>query len=187
MANPFPTGGGGAPASNPLVYETPRDYRNPRQQQWTLTLEQQFGQDWVARASYVGSQVQHLFWYAFNINQPAVQQPNVILQNQRPFQPWANVNYNASGGLQNFGQMQLELIRRFSRGLSVNVNYTWSHALDDSPPIFSALSDDTNVRLDYGTTESDVRHLVSLVAGDVAGDMIGAVALGMRNYTRAGA
>ena len=32
---------------------------------------------------------------------------------------------------------------------------------DDSPPIFSANSDDKNVSLDYGTTESDVRHLLS--------------------------
>ena len=57
--------------------------------------------------------------------------------------------------------MQVVLTKRLSRGLQFNVNYTWGHALDDSPPIFSASSDDTNVRLDYGTTESDVRHLVS--------------------------
>ena len=48
-----------------------------------------------------------------------------------------------------------------SRGFQFNVNYTWGHALDNSPPIFSASSDDTNINLDYGTTESDVRHLVS--------------------------
>jgi hypothetical protein len=152
LANPFPTAGGGAPASNPLVYETPRDYRNPRQQQWTLTLEQQFGQDWVARASYVGSQVQHLFWYAFNINQPAVQQPNVILQNQRPFQPWANINYNASGGLQNFGQMQLEFIRRFSHGLSLQVEYNWTRSLDDVP-VAAGLNNPYCYMCDYGNSD----------------------------------
>ena len=156
FANPFPAGGG-APASHPLVYETPRDYRNPRQQQWTLTLEQQFGQDWSARASYVGSQVQHLFWYAFNINQPAVQQPNVILQNQRPFQPWANINYNASGGLQNFGQMQLELIKRFSRGLSLQVEYNWTRSLDDVP-VAGGLNNPWCFMCDYGNSDSVPRQ-----------------------------
>src|SRR5215831_8148484 len=157
FANPFPAAGGGAPASNPIVYETPRDYRNPRQQQWTLTLEQQFGQDWVARASYVGSQVQHLFWYAFNINQPAIQQPNVILQNQRPFQPWANINYNASGGLQNFGQMQLELIRRFSRGLSLQAEYNWTRSLDDVP-VAGGLNNPYCYMCDYGNSDSVPRQ-----------------------------
>jgi hypothetical protein len=57
--------------------------------------------------------------------------------------------------------MQVILTTRVSRGFEFNVNYTWGHALDDSPPIFSSNSDDTNVRLDYGTTESDVKHLVS--------------------------
>ncbi len=152
LGNPFPTGGGGAPAANPLVYETPRDYRNPRQQQWTLTLEQQIGQQWMARASYVGSQVQHLFWYAFNINQPAVQQPNVVFQNQRPFQPWGNINYNASGGLQNFNQLQLELIRRLSNGLSLQVEYNWTRSLDDVP-VAGGLNNPWCYMCDYGNSD----------------------------------
>ena len=57
--------------------------------------------------------------------------------------------------------MQVALTKRLSHRLQFNVNYTWGHALDDSPPIFSANSDDHNVRLDYGTTESDVKHLLS--------------------------
>jgi hypothetical protein len=157
LANPFPTTGGGGPASNPIIYETPRDYRNPRQQQWTLTLEQQIGQDWSARATYVGSQVQHLFWYAFNINQPAVQQPNVVLQNQRPFQPWANINYNASGGLQNFGQMQLELIKRFSHGLSLQFEYNWTRSLDDVP-VAGGLNNPWCYMCDYGNSDSVPRQ-----------------------------
>jgi len=157
LANPFPTAGGGAPAANPIVYETPRDYRNPRQQQWALTLEQQIGQDWSARASYVGSQVQHLYWYAFNINQPAVQQPNVVLQNQRPYQPWANINYNASGGLQNFGQLQLELMKRFSRGLSLQFEYNWTHSLDDVPNA-GTLNNPYCYMCDYGNSDSIPRQ-----------------------------
>jgi hypothetical protein len=162
FANPFPTAGGGAPASNPLVYETPRNYSNPRQQQWTLTLEQQLGQDWSVRASYVGSQVQHLFWYAFDINKPAVQQPNVILQNQRPYQPWSSVFYNASGGIQNFGQMQLELIKRFSRGLSLQVEYNWTRSLDNVP-VAGTLNNPFCYQCDYGNSDNIPRQRLALV------------------------
>ena len=157
FANPFPQSGGGGPASNPIIYETPRNYQNPRQQQWTLTLEQQIGPDWSVRASYVGSQVQHLFWYAFNINQPAVQQPNVVLQNQRPFQPWANINYNASGGLQNFGQMQLALIKRFSHGFSAQFGYNWTRSLDDVP-VAGGLNNPWCYMCDYGNSDSVPRQ-----------------------------
>lgn len=158
LANPFPTAGsGGGPAANPIVYETPRNYQNPRQQQWTLTLERQFGQDWSARASYVGSQVQHLFWYAFNINQPAVQQPNVTLQAQRPWQPWANINYNASGGLQNFDQLQLELIKRLADGLSLQVEYNWTRSLDDVP-VAGGLNNPFCYMCDYGNSDSIPRQ-----------------------------
>jgi hypothetical protein len=156
FANPFPTGGG-APSPNPLIYETPRDYRNPRQQQWTLTLEQQIANDWSARVSYVGSQVQHLFWYAFDINRPAVQQPNVPLQNQRPYQPWSSIYYNASGGLQNFGQLQLELIKRFSRGLSIQVEYNWTRSLDNVP-IAGGLNNPSCYMCDYGNSDAIPRQ-----------------------------
>jgi hypothetical protein len=47
-----------------------------------------------------------------------------------------------------------------SHGLQFNVNYTWSHALDDAPPVFYAYADDHNPRLDYGTNESDVTHIL---------------------------
>lgn len=58
---------------------------------------------------------------------------NGVLQLQRPYQPWGNINYNASGGIQNFDQLQLELIKRFSSGLSVQVECSWTRSLDDVP------------------------------------------------------
>ncbi len=79
----------------------------------------------------------------------------------RPYFGFGDITYLRANGISNYNSMQVILTKRVSRGLQFNVNYTWGHALDDSPPIFSANSDDTNVRLDYGTTESDVQHLVS--------------------------
>jgi len=36
----------------------------------------------------------------------------------------------------------------------------WAHSLDDTPPVFASYQDDHNPRLDYGSDESDVRHLL---------------------------
>jgi Carboxypeptidase regulatory-like domain/TonB dependent receptor len=45
--------------------------RIPRIYEWNLTLEQQFGQNWVARAGYVGSKSNNLFDHeSSNLNQP---------------------------------------------------------------------------------------------------------------------
>ena len=105
----------------------------------------------------MGTQTQHLFWYAFDINKPAVQQPNVTLQAQRPYQPWSSIFYNASGGIQNFGQMQLELIKRFSRGLSLQVEYSWTRSLDNVP-VAGSLNNPWCFQCDYGNSDNIPRQ-----------------------------
>jgi hypothetical protein len=79
----------------------------------------------------------------------------------RPYPGYGDITYLRANGISNYNSMQVMLTKRFASGFQFNVNYTWGHALDNSPPIFSSSSDDTNINLDYGTTESDVRHLVS--------------------------
>ncbi len=91
---------------------------NPIMQQWSFTLEQQLSNDWAVRASYIGAQTHHMFWYAGDINKPNVQQPNVPLQSQRPYQPWGQINATQGGGSINFNQIQLEVNKRFSRRVS---------------------------------------------------------------------
>ena len=55
--------------------------------------------------------------------------------------------------------MQVSLRRRFSKGFRANVNYTWSHALDDGGiPWGSGTQDDTNPREAYADGDMDVRH-----------------------------
>jgi len=53
---------------------------------------------------------------------------------QLPPFPWMNkttVNEVVSNGVSNYNALQASFVRRFSHGLTVNFNYTWSHALDD--------------------------------------------------------
>ena len=69
-----------------------RDNVNPVTQQWNLTVEQQIGNQWMTRASYVGAQTRHIYFTREDINRPDVQRPNAPLQAQRPYQPWGEID-----------------------------------------------------------------------------------------------
>ena len=106
--NAFPTNAQSGPAANPLVYMTERNLVNTVMQQWSFTLEQQLGSNWAVRGSYVGAQTHHAIWYAADINKPGVQQPNVPLQRQRPYQPWGQINDTKTGGKINLADAENE-------------------------------------------------------------------------------
>jgi hypothetical protein len=132
-----------------------RDWKTPYVQNWNFNIQQGLGGDFRLQVGYVGNKGTHIITPARNLNRFL---PGTSV---RPYPQYGDISYLRPNGISNYNSMQVVLTKRLSRGLQFNVNYTWGHALDDSPPIFSASSDDTNVRLDYGTTESDVRHLVS--------------------------
>jgi hypothetical protein len=161
FANAFPAASAHGPQSNPQLYSSPRNLMLPRQEQWTMTVEHQFSNNWMARLTYLGEQTQHLYTYADNLNQPAVQTPNVSTQVQRPWQPWAGINYNATpSGIQNYGQLQAELIKHFANGFSLQAEYAWTHALDDVP-IAASFNNPWCETCEYGDSQYiPLQHLV---------------------------
>ena len=111
------------------------------------------------RASYVGAQTHHAFYYAGDINKPNVQQPNVPLQAQRPYQPWGQINHTHTDGKMNFNQMQLELNKRFSSGFLIQAEYSFTRSLDNVPLVGGA-QNPYNQNADYGNTDSVPRHIL---------------------------
>ncbi len=159
FADPFPAAlqaAGGAPP-NPTIFSMQRDFKNAVIQQWNLTAEHQFAHDWMGRISYVGSQTHHLQWFFGDLNVPVTQTPNVTIQHQRPLQPWANFDATRSGGKQNFGQLQLELSKRFSQGLMVQAQYQWTRSLDNVD-LVGGPQNWHFPNLDYGNTPFVRRH-----------------------------
>ncbi len=132
-----------------------RNWNTPYVQNWNFNIQQAIGKDFRVQVGYVANKGTHIITPGQNLNRFL---PGTSI---RPYPSYGDITYLRANGVSNYNSMQVILTKRFARGLQFNVNYTWGHALDDSPPIFSSNSDDTNVRLDYGTTESDVRHLVS--------------------------
>jgi hypothetical protein len=160
--NPFPSTAGkvNVAAANPTIYYVQQDLKNPAVQEWNLTLEQQFAQSWMTRATYMGSQSHHLSWTSSDINVPATQTPYTSIQAQRPYQPWGPIISTRSGGVQNLQQLQLELIKRFSSGFMAQVEYQWTRSLDDVGWGTSTPQNWNFPGLDYGNSDSIRRHFL---------------------------
>lgn len=154
---PFPTGTTVAPAAHPTVYAMYRNVPNPRIQQFNLTLEHQFQNQWKARASYVGNRTSDLDIVQWNMNLPVVQQPAQPLQNERPYQPWGNILTHSNINVSNTDQLQLEALHQFSRGLMAQAQYEWTTCRDIASPI-GGPQIPTEPRLDYGNCAYLARH-----------------------------
>ncbi len=99
--------------------------RTPYIQNYNLNVQQQLGGRVAVQAGYVGSTGKKLFRFR-DINQAdpatgAVPFPLFTYLNQ--FESTANSNYNA---------LQITLKLRNLHGLTSQVNYTWSHSIDDA-------------------------------------------------------
>jgi hypothetical protein len=73
-------------------------------------------------------------------------------------------------GTSNYNSLQVDVNRRFSRGLSLRGVYTWSKALDDGDSINGTtsanapalVSNPFNLKADYGLATYDVRQVVAI-------------------------
>ncbi|HKQ90942.1 MAG TPA: TonB-dependent receptor [Blastocatellia bacterium] len=82
----------------------------------------------------------------------------------RPFQGFGQIQYIEPSASSNYHALQTSLNRRFSRGVLMGVNYTWSKALGvqsaDLPNVqnFGAPHNLDNRRANYGPLDFDRRH-----------------------------
>jgi Carboxypeptidase regulatory-like domain len=75
-----------------------------------------------------------------------------------------NANVLSDNSFSNYNAMQIEFRQRLTRGLTMNVNYSWAHAMNDrynknvdNIGNFATLR---NRRLDYGPSTFDIRHVL---------------------------
>lgn len=161
FSNPFPSslgGLGGAP-TNPGLSPTQYNYALPVEQSWNLTVERQIGVSNMVRVSYLGSQTHHMLWNEEDVNIPTVQTPNMPIQSQRPYQPWASITVNDSGAKQNYNELELEYIRHFAKGLSAQAEYSWTQALtNDENEGGGNPQEPAYPKLNYGYNAQIPRH-----------------------------
>ena len=144
FTNPFPPAGSGA-IPKQGVRGIPLDSRSDAwayDQQWNLTLENDLGDGWATRISYVASK--GTSWpYRSNL-QTAL--PSTVPFADRPDSekfPWGEnfsfVDRHDLGGTGTYHALELEATRQFSQGIYVRSWYEWKKNLSDvEPGLFSS-------------------------------------------------
>lgn len=129
LPDPFPPSQAISPACNQCLNVDQDSSRTPYVEEWTLSLQRQFGDNLVLEADYFGSHGVKLGGQIvddtatvpgpgpISLRQPHPQYSPYILNNYDEFQSW----YEAGA---------LQLRRRFVHGLQFMANYTWSKNLD---------------------------------------------------------
>jgi hypothetical protein len=171
-----------------LQFADPQSFRAPYTQQGTLAVEHQFTRDIAVTASYIWSRGIGLFTqrdlnlgtpvgpYTYTIQDAAGNNVGsyttpVFDFNLRPDKRYGKILQVENGGQSWYNALALQVVKRFSHGLTGQINYTWSHAIDDanqegaSYNISSTFNNATyngNYALDKGTSTLDQRHRLSV-------------------------
>jgi hypothetical protein len=132
------------------VYSVSKDFRTPYFFNYNLQVEKGLGNAGILQVGYVGSQGRKLNIVS-NINQNGA------------FPNFGAILQLNTIGTSNYNALQAVFRSRNWHGLTSQVAYTWSHALDEVSEYRGAILDDAfNKRADYGNGDFDTRHLFTL-------------------------
>lgn len=134
-------------------------FKYPYFTEWSATLQHQFGRDWMARVQYVGTKATNLSFDVQGANGYQTVCPGCFAP--YVYDPTGNgldgrfgfVTQNLVGANSSYNALQATLEKRFSRGLTIRANYTWSHCLDEQ-----SLAGTYPPELVRGDCVYDVRH-----------------------------
>jgi Carboxypeptidase regulatory-like domain len=133
--------------------------------QWTASVERQLGTNMEAEIAYVASHGANLAFPA-DINQiPVAKLSPTFSQANTPYPQFGTIEGVRGASVSNYNSLQLQINRRFARGLTFNANYVWSHFLDDQDSAgwggrggTQVYQNAYNPAANYGNSNFDVRN-----------------------------
>jgi hypothetical protein len=147
----------------------PSNFKQPTYYKWNFEVQRDLGWHLVLDANYSGMHGIHipiddngLNGYGFGTLPATAPDPRFSI-----------VNQYIAGGVSSYNGLAVSIQRRLSDILTFNLNYTWSHALDEvsnggiNPFNLGTDSsilhpqDPYNLRANYGSADQDVRHYMS--------------------------
>lgn len=171
LADGFPDGflgdlssGASRPANVDLVHWS-GNMPLPTIYQWNVSLQRQLGRDFGLTAAYVGSSSNYLLG-RYNVNASPIGDPATERQRRRFFSGVGEILFLTFYGSANYHGLDLSLERRFARGYSLQLGYTWSHAISN---IIEQFVEGDNISpqdidcyaCERGSTSNDVRHRIA--------------------------
>ncbi|MEP6961161.1 MAG: carboxypeptidase regulatory-like domain-containing protein, partial [Acidobacteriota bacterium] len=183
------------------VFGVQRDNGSGYAQQWNLSLQKTFGENWTVEAGYLGSKLTRLGVPDTNLNQLTVEQLNLkgeltqqvanpyygvvpassslgtptIARAQllRPYPRFTTVTlYRNNIGHSTYHSFQSRIEKRFARGLTFSIAYTFSRLIDDAGAVFDSAvltgpvanfqaADSFNRRLEKDVSTGNVPHILA--------------------------
>ena len=110
------------------------NWKDPYTEQWSLSVDHDFGGGYAARASYIGSETHDLVWapdensLPFSSTVAAYNQPH----SARLFPNWGRINTRETGANASYNSLQLDASHRFQHGFQMDSSFTWAKALADN-------------------------------------------------------
>ena len=112
-----------------------KKFITPYTQNWSLTVERELPASVLVRVGYVGTKSTHLK-SEYDQNAPIYDPNRTLAQNRatiddrRPVQDFQTISRWMHGLNSTYHALQLAAEKRYSRGITVSTNYTWSKNLD---------------------------------------------------------
>jgi carboxypeptidase family protein/TonB-dependent receptor-like protein len=154
------------PGFAPPTYFSTDKIKNPTYVKWNVEIQQALGSKTSFDMNYVGTHGydELIFNGSANAYNAGA---NLPLPSSAPDARFGQIFLLSPHGVSNYAGLITSLTRRAGYGFSGQLNYTWSHALDDvtglpnTPynflqPTFQL--NPNNLRQNYGNSDSDIRH-----------------------------
>ena len=110
------------------------NWKDPYSEQYSLSVDHDFGAGYGLRLSYIGLETHDLVW-APNLNDLPYSS-TVSAYNQplsaRPFPNWGVINTRSTGANSSYHSAQVEATHRYSNGLTFDSNYTFAKNVADN-------------------------------------------------------
>jgi hypothetical protein len=149
-------------------FSIPQHFGTPEYAEWSFEIEQKVGEKNVVVATYSGN---HGYNLMVQNGFPNAAAPGgfVGMPSVQPDPRFLNVTEIGNQGKSNYDGLTVQFRRAFTRGFQGQINYTWSHDMDDISNGGSGLQFgyntntvstlvNPNIARDYGNADYDIRN-----------------------------
>ncbi len=160
-----------------ILFPTEFDIEQPTVYQYNLNFQYELLPDTVITVGYIGSRGTNL-GRATELNTfapttingqiafPVPHNPSLGLPSPARVNPrWVSINHIDTGGNSYYNSLQVGLNKRYSNNFQFQLSYTYSHSIDDAPPLLrdvessaSIVMDVTDRIRDRGNSNFDIRQ-----------------------------
>ena len=162
--------GAGPKTAFPQFFMTiDRVYKIPRSYNWNATYQRQITSNTTVEVGYIGTTGLQLARER-DLNQLPTgttfkpENAGANVNYLRPYKGYANIPMLEHSGRSTYNGFQVEVNRRFARGLSYGMAYTYSKTMDNNSGPRDGFIDTYNQGLNWGKSSNDVRHIAIINA-----------------------